>query len=83
MVQFINKHVVKIQLGVLASLVVTLLCFLNTTYSYVAQIDNNTKWIQENKMAISEISKLNEKVDGLYITLMEVKDDVKYLIRNK
>jgi len=83
MVQFINKHVVKIQLGVLVSLVVTLLYFLNTTYSYVAQIDNNTKWIQENKMAISEISKLSEKVDGLYITLMEVKDDVKYLIRNK
>jgi len=47
--EFINKHSIKIQLGVLAASLVLFSTFIATAYSYVKQIEINTVWIEQTK----------------------------------
>jgi len=80
--EFINKHSIKIQLGVLAASLVLFSTFIATAYSYVKQIEINTVWIEQTKPEIGKIVILTNSVDEIKSTLKDVRDDVKYLIRN-
>ena len=82
MAEFINKHVLKIQLGVLAGLFVMLIYWAYTASAFVFTVESNAEGVNENAAAIHE---LNEKFETLATRsdLLEMKKDLKDLINSK
>lgn len=82
MSDFINKHVLKIQLGVLVAMLVTVAYWSYTASAYVFAISSNSEGVKENANAIHE---LNGKFETLATRsdLLEMKKDLKDLINSK
>jgi hypothetical protein len=73
MMEFFNKHTIKLQLGIFLSIVGFIIYWTFIGASYAKQIDINT----------GRLDTLEEKVDELATKedLRTLKDDIKYFIR--
>lgn len=73
MAEFINKHSIKIQIGVLISIIITIIYWTSTASEYIYTVENNT--LRLDKVEI-KLDNLATKQD-LQILKQDIKDFLK------
>ena len=80
MAEFINKHSIKIQLGVACSVLFAVIFWAYIASAYVWKIDANFEHIEELEDYTTRVIILEGTVDNMQDDVTEIKQDVKTLL---
>ncbi len=78
--EFINRHSIKIQVGVLLSFLVFVITTAMYVGGFVHQVEANAQTLKAFGMQIGKIPVLENNVDIIKDDLKEIKTDIKSLL---
>ena len=80
MAEFLNKHSVKMQLGVLAGFVIAVISASLYFGGFMGQVDANSNVLNSHKIEIKKIPVIENSIENIEDDIKEIKGDIKLLL---
>ena len=81
--EFISKHGIKIQVGVLIGLIVFVVTIAISAGGFIRDVDMNTEALAKHEIEIRKIPVLEKSIETIEDDVKEIKNDVKSLLKAK